>query len=351
MRSLIARLGRGRNAALVLLCSLSLVGATAVGTLALFTASAPLQNSNLAAGTVSLGAPVHTLVDVSGLAPGDGGSSSFSVTYTGSLPAWVGLLPVVTGNLYTCAGGQFNLSLTDADTNPYVWNLIDPQVIRTDAQAVPVAPNTTKTFQVNWGLAPAAPNACQGKAASIGLQVVAVQADHNANGANTGPAIWNFAGTPDAAYHPIPSIYLWFDRPEIVWGQAFTPTRTGAIDRIAVNLWKLADETGDVTVRFWEIDNLVPTGDPLGETVVPGPAIPLGTFASNSNTSFEIPLSKPILVKQGKLYAFTFHLTGKNLAIAAVNPENYPAGHVVFVNSSGNWDAIGYGMVFTTFVR
>lgn len=159
---------------------------TTVATLALFSASATTETATYTTGTVTLGTPSTRLTTVSGLAPGDSGSSTYTIQYTGSLSAWLGLDTSLSGTLTTCdGGGRLTVSISDG-TNSYSSNATD-QVVG----AAAVAGGTTKAFTVSHSLASGAGNDCQDKTATISLTVKAVQARNNTNGGGTGPTSWN----------------------------------------------------------------------------------------------------------------------------------------------------------------
>ncbi|HWI52180.1 MAG TPA: TasA family protein [Symbiobacteriaceae bacterium] len=164
---------------------------TTVGSLALFSASATPETATYTAGTVTLGDPTTRLATVTGLAPGDTGSSTYTIQYTGNLSAWLGLDTSLSGDLTTCdGGGRLTVTITDANSNSYSSNASN-QVIKGAAGAIaPVAAGATKAFTVSYNLALAAGNACQGKSATISLTVKAVQSANNTD-PGVGPLSWN----------------------------------------------------------------------------------------------------------------------------------------------------------------
>lgn len=155
-------------------------------TFALFSATTTNVNNTFTAGTVTLGTPATTLVNVTNIAPGDSGSGTYSVEYTGSLGAWLGLDTALSGDLTTCdGGGRFVVNISDG-ANAYSANAAN-QVIG----AVPVSTGTVVTLTANWALALAAGNDCQADSAQLSMMVHAVQSANNTNGAGTGPISWN----------------------------------------------------------------------------------------------------------------------------------------------------------------
>ena len=78
----------------------ALLGAAVIGTgaiaslatgasFALFSATGNAQSNTFAAGTVSLGSATSVPIDLGNMAPGDTAQSSYSITYSGSLPAFL----------------------------------------------------------------------------------------------------------------------------------------------------------------------------------------------------------------------------------------------------------------------
>lgn len=89
-----------------ILLSLATVGALSAlitgASFALFTASTENENNTFTAGTVQLGEVTGFTcdVDADNLAPGDEGECTVSVTYSGSLDAWIGVEYLVEGELF-----------------------------------------------------------------------------------------------------------------------------------------------------------------------------------------------------------------------------------------------------------
>lgn len=155
-------------------------------TFALFSATTTNTNNTFTAGTVTLGTPSTTLVNVTNIAPGDSGSGTYSVEYTGSLDAWLGLDTALSGDLTSCdGGGHFVVNISDG-VNSYGANAMN-QVIG----AAPVATGAITNLTVNWALALAAGNDCQADSATLSMTVHAVQSRNNTNATNDGPISWN----------------------------------------------------------------------------------------------------------------------------------------------------------------
>ncbi len=151
---------------------------------ALFSAQSGNADNTFTAGTVTLGAPTTDFMAINNIAPGDSGARSYSIEYTGSLDAWIGLDVATTGDLMTCdGGGKFITSLTDG-TNTYSGNA-------NDQVAGVYTPGQTLNLTLNWALDLSAGNDCQGDGAAVSLMVKAVQHRNNINGTGTGPISWN----------------------------------------------------------------------------------------------------------------------------------------------------------------
>lgn len=151
---------------------------------ALFSAQSGNANNTFTAGTVTLGAPMFDATDVLNIAPGDSGSKGYSIQYTGSLDAWLGLSTSTSGDLFTCdGGGRFHATYTDG-VNTYSGNAAD--------QVVGIfMPGQILSLGLNWSLDLAAGNDCQGDSAMVSIMVKAVQARNNTLPGNAGPISWN----------------------------------------------------------------------------------------------------------------------------------------------------------------
>ncbi|MFZ5815198.1 MAG: TasA family protein [Bacillota bacterium] len=150
---------------------------------ALFSAQSGNADNTFTAGTVTLGTPVTDFMAINNIAPGDAGTRSYSIEYTGSLDAWIGISTASSGDLFSCdGGGKFNVTLSDG-VNTYSSNAAN--------QVVGVfTPGQDLNLTMNWALDLAAGNDCQGDGASVSLMVKAVQYRHNDNGSG-GPISWN----------------------------------------------------------------------------------------------------------------------------------------------------------------
>lgn len=169
------------SVSLLVIAMVSLV--VSASSFALFSAQSSNADNTFTAGTVSLGAPIIIPEVFDNIAPGDTGSSSYSIEYTGSLDAWIGLDTVSSGDLFTCDGGMFYADLSDG-TNTYSANAVD-QVVGEYAQG------DTLNLTLNWELDLAAGNDCQGDSGTVSMMVKAVQSRNNTNNTNDGPVSWN----------------------------------------------------------------------------------------------------------------------------------------------------------------
>jgi predicted ribosomally synthesized peptide with SipW-like signal peptide len=146
---------------------------------ALFTAQTANNNNTFSAGTVTLGAVAGCSNTIANIAPGDSGNFNCTVTYTGTLSAWVGYTATMGGDLTTCDGGT-------RFTAPGLNLTATPAVLGAAANN-----GDARTVAVNWAFALAAGNDCQGDSGTIGITFHAVQSANNTNGAGTGPNSWN----------------------------------------------------------------------------------------------------------------------------------------------------------------
>lgn len=169
------------------LMTVALVALLASGaTFALFTDTTSNNSNTFSAGTVTLDDPVFTIADITGLAPGDTGSEEWTVSYSGSLDAYLGLDTKLSGDLATpnhtgsdgilANGDCLTVTITDNKThnasNAYDNNA-DNQLVGKFSQ------NDTVTFTVEWELPLGANNGYQGDSATLEMLVHAVQADNN----------------------------------------------------------------------------------------------------------------------------------------------------------------------------
>lgn len=159
--------------------SLLAVGVTALvvsaASFALFTAQAVNNNNTFSAGTVTLGSVAGCSNTMNNIAPGDAGSFTCDVEYTGSLSAWVGYTASMAGDLAICDGAN-SLQVSNLTASKMV---IGPTANNGDHRAM--------TF--NWMLPLAAGNSCQAKSATVTVNFYAVQSANNTTGA--GPTSWN----------------------------------------------------------------------------------------------------------------------------------------------------------------
>lgn len=159
--------------------SLLAVGVTALivsaASFALFTAQTTNSDNTFSAGTVTLGAVAGCANTINNIAPGDSGSFTCDVTYTGSLSAWVGYTAAMTGDLASCDGAN-SLQVSNLASSKTV---IGGVASNGDHRAM--------TF--NWNLPLAAGNSCQGDSALVTVNFYAVQSANNTTGA--GPTSWN----------------------------------------------------------------------------------------------------------------------------------------------------------------
>lgn len=147
---------------------------------ALFTANTTNQNNTFSAGTVTLGqvTPFSCGVSTSNMAPGDSGSCTVSVSYTGSLDAWVGVDFTTSGALF----GGANPMIVNFGAYPQI---LGKYVLGEFTNGDPAS------VTVNYSFPLAAGNEYQGESGNINLSFHAVQSKNNTNAANNGPNAWN----------------------------------------------------------------------------------------------------------------------------------------------------------------
>lgn len=152
---------------------------------ALFSAQTANQQNTFTAGTVELGTVTGFTCSVhaGGLAPGDSGNCAVSVTYTGSLEAWIGVTASGNGALFSGANPMAITSVTDGATA--LAQVGGKYVIGTRNNGESAA------VTINYAFPLAAGNEYQGASGTVDLMFYAVQARNNTNGAGTGPNAWN----------------------------------------------------------------------------------------------------------------------------------------------------------------
>jgi predicted ribosomally synthesized peptide with SipW-like signal peptide len=199
---------------------------------AMFNSTSGFQENTFAAGTVTLGdASPSFICQISNMEPGDstpyyqsqGGSGSDTqcqdtVTYTGSLPAWIGLTiendspNSDSGSTIALENPQdpnaLQLHLADSCGNTFalpapngentVTDLVNGSGCNDGNSDGSVNDGWTDTFTLDYYLPLGASNQYQGGTAEVELQVVAVQASNNElvdgvpqNGWGTDPAMAN----------------------------------------------------------------------------------------------------------------------------------------------------------------
>lgn len=200
--------------------ALGMTGALASGaSFALFSSSAAQATNSFAAGTVTLTRTAQTLCDIQNAAPGDSGTCTYTLAYSGSLSAYVSLDVTVTGTagdpsapggatgseaLYDGTQHGLSISITDAPSTgradlalwtgsakcfpSYLLNgrIDNPCPVATSKEtgqplgSGPVSSGWTDTVTVNWSLPLDAPNVYQGGHATVTLVASAVQHRNNA---------------------------------------------------------------------------------------------------------------------------------------------------------------------------
>ena len=175
------------------------IAALSIGaSFSLFSATSPGVTTTFTAGTVTLGTPAVASCPVGNLEPGDSGTCTFTVTYTGSLPAYIGAEATATGVL------QPELSFTVNGTPEGST----PVLIGNTGQTGDSPYVTSFTANVGWAFSSAADNSYQGQSAIVTVTFYAVQCSYNGSVNSTqqngdcsqaGPNNW--ANSPGVLYN------------------------------------------------------------------------------------------------------------------------------------------------------
>lgn len=182
------------------------VAALVVGsTLGLFSSTPASETNSFAAGTVTLSSDATgACTTTTNIAPGDGGTCTFKATYSGSLPAYIGLNVLIETQagsggtkLYNPADSTKDLSVTISDglttyTIPATATTCSgapagSTCYELDNELVSDTPASggTTTWTTTWSLPTASGNGYQGGAAQVILTAHAVQSAHNPNSGTT----------------------------------------------------------------------------------------------------------------------------------------------------------------------
>jgi predicted ribosomally synthesized peptide with SipW-like signal peptide len=184
-------IGLGTKIALGLAAAGTAAAMVAASSFALFTAQAQNQSNTFAAGTVSLNStPATGECSISNMAPGDsstgfaagglgygnGGNGSlsdapctFDVTYTGSIPAWLGVSATVVEGSTPLSDLVFQITDNNGNT------IADTGTVT----QFEVQPNATEDITVNYGLPLSSTE--QGGSVTLNLEVQAQQYANNQN--------------------------------------------------------------------------------------------------------------------------------------------------------------------------
>lgn len=308
-------------------------------TLALFNATTNETVNTFVTGSVRLGQPTSTLINITNMAPGDSGTKTYQVTYTGSLEAWIGLDTRLVGDLSTCdGGGRLNVSISDS-TKSYSANAAGQVVAK-------VASGSSLTFTVNYVLALGTNNPCQEKDAVLGLLVKAVQAANNTKPDNSGPLTWGDVSTLDQTSGPITTDTNGAD--QIPWAQTFTAGRTGMLDK--VDLYVHGPNTLPVTVTIRTVDD---SGQPT-DTILATAEVPVAGIPADNNL-LTVTFAAPAPVAAGTKYAIyrTPLVSGGWSWSQPVQNDPYAAGQAWADRRAdlGFWESYAsYDLPFRTYV-
>src|SRR5579872_4156133 len=188
------------------LATIASIVALATGvTFGLFSAntSSNAQSNTFSSVTVSIGNPTSVSCTVSNMVPGDDSSGytpdpgartdsqtapcTYTVTYTGNVPAYIGLGLATSGTgLYDGSSNGLQFQVSDG-TNNYTAS----GVLNTNSPSDPLFVSKDNpgagahTFTVNYALPLGSPNSYQGKNTTVTLTVYAVLAGNNGSGSCT----------------------------------------------------------------------------------------------------------------------------------------------------------------------
>jgi hypothetical protein len=164
-------------------------------TFGFFSAATNPQSNSFTAGTVTLSTPVSVPCTITNLVPGDQTSGytpanpnqtnaavaqcTFSVNYTGSVPAFIGLDLATSGTgLYDSTSNGLQFQIKDNNGGTYatggVLNGGSNLFVASDPGGT-----TAHSFTVDYALPSSAPNSYQGLNTTLTLTVHAVQAANN----------------------------------------------------------------------------------------------------------------------------------------------------------------------------
>ena len=185
------------------IASVGAVVALAVGvTFGLFSANAPATQSTFATGTLTLGSSVDHHCSITNMVPGDestgytgadvtgntqspkDASCTFTVQYTGSVPADIGLTLTPGGTLYDGTANGLQYQITDDlgasfSTGGVINGTSGDKLWVAKDAGNGVGGDHTYTITVDYGLPTATGNAYQNLNATLDMTLYAVQAGNN----------------------------------------------------------------------------------------------------------------------------------------------------------------------------
>jgi len=165
------------------------VGTLSLGvTFGLFSDAGTANSHSFTSGTVSLASPSTYTCDIptTNLVPGDSGSCSFTVQYTGSVDAHIGLDNTVAGALFSGATPMTATITVNGSANTFANNSSNKFV----ADDLGASSPTTHTVTVAWTFPSGADNTYQNQTTgnSVSVTVHAVQSAHNGSCSTVGSA-------------------------------------------------------------------------------------------------------------------------------------------------------------------
>jgi hypothetical protein len=311
------------------------IAALSIGaSFSLFSATQPGGSQTFTAGTVSMYAPTSATCNttVGTMEPGDSGTCYFSVSYGGSLPAYIGATATVTSQTPGSGGGNL------ADVLSFQIN----GIAQTSSNPVLIGNSTTGapyTADVVYTLSSSAGDSYQGSSATVTVTFHAVQCSNNGANADGSlspdanescsaaqPASWT--QTPGGSYGALYSSLT--PGSDYGWDISYGATQMGELGNevtlaggggpladvvVAMHNWAATTATGPLTLNIYKV----------------GSGNSLGSLITSATQTFTLPAS-PDGGTTPSNYNATFDFTGKGIVLPSeviygvVNDSNEDAG-------------------------
>ena len=124
------------------------------------------------------------------------------------------------------------------------------------------------------------------------------------------------------------------------WGQTFTPTITGTLTKLDVELFcsGCSGTTSSIVVNVHATSGGLPTGAALATATIPA-------FSSGAGTYYTVTFGSPASLTSGTVYAFTVHassaISAGQYAVVRTTNNLYGGGQsVISSNSGGTWGTV-----------